>query len=234
LRILCVDARSKLREAFPQRAAPHAIRYAQRLPEKNRKGNLVRYLWLFVAGLLCVSVAASARAIPIDPSTFKTNSTFSVDNSVSSLTTAIATIEARRGAPGYSWVRINFYSFPVAAEDLAGIEKGNVESMDKKWMKKASNPKDYNSSNAVIQLTVDKEFKVTQVDMAVPGHTCTIAPFETDVKNFLRDYQFDGKNLRLKSNRSYVCDMKFMGIPNQKFSWDIDLSIPVFEKMTAK
>jgi len=194
----------------------------------------VRYLWLFVAGLLCVSVAASARAIPIDPSTFKTNSTFSVDNSVSSLTTAIATIEARRGAPGYSWVRINFYSFPVAAEDLAGIEKGNVESMDKKWMKKASNPKDYNSSNAVIQLTVDKEFKVTQVDMAVPGHTCTIAPFETDVKNFLRDYQFDGKNLRLKSNRSYVCDMKFMGIPNQKFSWDIDLSIPVFEKMTAK
>ena len=194
----------------------------------------MRYLWLFVAGMLCVSVAASARPIPIDPNSFKTNATFSIDNSVSSLTTAIATIEARRGAPGYSWVRINFYSFPVTAEDLAGVEKGNVESMDKKWMKKASNPKDYNSSNAVIQLTLDKDFKVTQVDMAVPGHTCTIAPFEPDVKSFLQNYRFDGKNLKLKSKGSYVCDMKFMGIPNQKFSWDIDLSVPVFEKMTAK
>jgi hypothetical protein len=187
-----------------------------------------------VAGLLCVPVASSARPNPIDPSSFKTIATFSVDNSVSSLTTAIATIEARRGAAGYSWVRINFYSFPVSAEDLAGAQKGNVESMDKKWMKKSTNPKDYNSSNAVVQLTVDKDFKVTQVDMAVPGHTCTIAPSDPEVKNFLQRYQFDGKNLKLKSKGSYVCDMKFMGIPNQKFSWDMDLSIPVFEKMPAK
>ena len=194
----------------------------------------MRYLWLFVAGLLCLPIAASARPIPIDPSSFKTSATFTVDNSVSSLTTAIATFEARRGAPGYSWVRINFYSFPVTAEDLAGVEKGNVESMDKKRIKKAGNPKDYNSSNAVIQLTVDKDFKVTQVDMAIPGHTCTIAPFEPDVKIFLEDYRFDRKSLRLKSKGSYVCDMKFMGIPNQKFSWNIDLSIPVFEKLAAK
>jgi hypothetical protein len=204
------------------------------LPDKNRKENPVRCFWLLVAGLLCVPVASSARPNPIDPSSFKTIATFSVDNSVSSLTTAIATIEARRGAPGYSWVRINFYSFPVSAEDLAGAQKGNVESMDKKWMKKSANPKDYNSSNAVVQLTVDKDFKVTQVDMAVPGHTCTIAPSDPEVKNFLQRYQFDGKNLKLKSKGSYVCDMKFMGIPNQKFSWDMDLSIPVFEKMPAK
>src|SRR6266849_1245101 len=109
----------------------------------------MRCLWLFVAGMLCVSVAAFARPIPIDPSSFKTNATFSIDNSVSSLTTAIATIEP-------------------------------------------------------------------------------------DVKSFLQNYRFDGKNLKLKSKGSYVCDMKFMGIPNQKFSWDIDLSVPVFEKMTAK
>ena len=192
------------------------------------------YLCLFLAGLLFVPVAASARPTPIDPSSFKTNATFSVDNRVSSLTTAIATMEARRGAPGYSWIRINFYSFPVATEDLAGAQEGNVESMDKKWMKKSSNPKEYNSSNAVIQLTVDKDFNVTQVDMAVPGHTCTIAPFEPDVKSFLQNYRFDRKNLRLKSKGSFVCDLKFMGIPNQKFDWDIDLSTPVFEKMIAK
>jgi len=28
--------------------------------------------------------------------------------------------------------------------------------------------------------------------------------------------------------------MKFKGIPNQQFGWNIDLSIPVFEKMSAK
>jgi hypothetical protein len=201
---------------------------------KHWEGNFMRYHWLFVTGMLCVFIPAIARPIPIDPSTFKTIATFSVDNAVSSLSTAIATVEARRGAPGYSWVRINFYSFPPAAEDLAGVEKGNLESMDKKRMKKSGDPKDYNSSNAVIQLTVDKDLKITQVDMAIPGHACTIAPFEPDVKSFLQSYQFDGKHLRLKSKGSYVCDMKFMGIPNQKFGWNIDLSIPVFEKMNAK
>jgi hypothetical protein len=193
----------------------------------------VRYLWPFVAGLLCLPNPASARPTPIDPGTFETNATFSVDNRVSTLSTAIATIEARRNAPRYSWLRINFYSFTPTTEDLTGGLKGNVESMDKKWMKKASNPKDYNSSNAVIRLSVDKQFTVWQVDMALPGHTCTIAPFEGDVKKFLQNYQFDGKNLKLKSDGSYVCDMKFMGIPNQTFGWDIDVSIPVFEKVNA-
>jgi hypothetical protein len=88
--------------------------------------------------------------------------------------------------------------------------------------------------NAVIQLTVDKDSKVTQVDMAVPGHTCTIAPFEDEVKSLLQSYRFDGKNLKLKSKGSHVCDMKFLEIPNQKFGWNIDLSIPVFEKMSAQ
>ena len=118
-----------------------------------------------------------------------------------SLSTAVATIEPRLGAPGYSWLRIYFYSFPVAADDLAGILKGDTGSMDKKWNSKASNPKDYNNSRAVIQLSVDKSSKVWQVDMSVPGHTCTIAPFEQDVKTFLQSYEFDGKNLKAEEYR---------------------------------
>jgi hypothetical protein len=47
----------------------------------------------------------------------------------------------------------------------------------------------------------------------------------------LQDYQFDGKNLKLKSKGSYVCDMKFMGIPNPKFGWEIDLNTVVYEKV---
>jgi hypothetical protein len=191
----------------------------------------IRYLWVFAVLVLCLAIPVLSGPASVDPNSFHTSANFSVENDAMSLSTAVATIEPRLGAPGYSWLRIYFYSFPVAADDIAGILKGDAGSMDKKWNSKASNPKDYNTSRAVLQLSVDKNSKVWQVDMSVPGHSCTIAPFEPDVKTFLQAYQFDGKNLRLKSKGSYVCDMKFMGIPNQKFGWDIDLNTTVFEKV---
>ena len=177
---------------------------------------------LFMALMFWVIGPAVAGQTHFDPSSFNTKATFSVDSDVLSLTSAVATIEARPNAPGYSWLRISFYSFPPAAEDIASVVSGNVESLDRKWSKKASNPKDYNHSHAVLQLSVDKGQKISQVDMSVPGHACTIAPFEQDIKNAWQTYQFDGKHLRLKSKGSYICDMKFMGIPNQKFGWDVE------------
>jgi hypothetical protein len=178
--------------------------------------------------------AALADPMPIDPSTFSTSAKFSVDKSAMTLSSAVATIEPRLGAPGYSWLRITFYGFPLTADDVAGVTSGNTESIEKKWSAMASNPADYNRSHAVIQLSVDAAHKVWQVDMSVPGHTCTIAPSEPDVKGFLQTYQFDGKKLTLKSKGSYTCDMKFMGISNQNFGWDIDVDIPVFEKINPK
>jgi hypothetical protein len=195
------------------------------------KGYSARYFWFFAGLVLCAAIPALSGPAAVDPSSFHTNANFSVDNDAMSLSTAVATIEPRLGAPGYSWLRVSFYSFPVTADDLAGILKGDTGSMDKKHNMKASNPKDYNNSYAMIQLSVDKDFKVWQVDMSVPGHGCTIAPYEKDVATFLQDYQLDGKNLRLKSKGSYVCDMKFMGIPNQKFGWEIDLRTEVFQKV---
>jgi hypothetical protein len=191
----------------------------------------MRYLSFFIAFVLCAAGGAHSGPVSIDPNSFHTNSNFSVNDNAMSLSNAVATIEPRLGAPGYSWLRIYFYSFPVVADDMAGILKGDTGSMDKKWNQKASNPKDYNNSRAVIQLSVDKDSKVWQVDMSIPGYSCTIAPFDQDVKNFLQEYQFDGKKLRLKSKGSYTCDMKFMGKANPKFSWDIDLNTTVFEKV---
>jgi hypothetical protein len=185
----------------------------------------------FACLALCLSKPALGGPPAVDPNSFHTNAVFSVDGDAMTLSTAVATIEPRLGAPGYSWLRISFYSFPVAADDLTVVMKGDVSSMDKKRSKKAGNLKDYNTSYAFIQLTVDKDLKVWQVDMSVPGHGCTIAPFESDVKKFLQEYQFDGKNLRLKSKGSYVCDMKSLGIPDQKYAWDFDLSATVFEKV---
>jgi hypothetical protein len=188
---------------------------------------------LIFFSVLVISAAGPALSGPasVDPNSFHTNANFSVDNDAMSLSTAIATIEPRLGAPGYSWLRISFYSFPVAADDIAGILKGDTSSMDKKRNKMAGNSMDNNNSYAFIQLSVDQNSKVWQVDMSVPGHGCTVAPFEQEVKNFLQDYRFDGKNLRLKSKGSYVCDMKFMGIPNQKFGWEMDLNTEVFQKV---
>lgn len=180
--------------------------------------------------ILCAVGAVLASPAPVDPGTFITSAKFSVDTTVMTLSSAVAIIEPRLGAPGYSWLRITFYSFPLTPDDVAGVTSGNIDSMEKKWNKLASNSKDYSTSHAVIQLSVDASFKVWQVDMSVPGHTCTIAPFEPDVKKFLQTYDFDGKKLKLKSKGSYVCDMKFMGIPNQKFAWDMDLNLPVFQK----
>jgi hypothetical protein len=181
--------------------------------------------------LLIATALVFADSPLLTSDSFGTSANFAVDNTHLSLSSVIATIEPRLGAPGYSWVRMHFYSFPPAAGDMAGIARGDVDSMDKKWEKLADkHDNSYNLSNAIIQLSVDKDYKVWQADMAVPGHGCTIAPFEKDVKTFLQDYRFDGKNLRLKSKGSYVCDMKSMKIPDQTFTWDIDLNVPVYEK----
>jgi len=179
---------------------------------------------------LCAAGLALTGATTFDPGAFRTNAKFSVDSAAMSLSSVVATIEPRLGAPGYSWLRINFYSFPLTAEDVAAVATGNIEPLEKRWKGVASDPKAYNVSHAMLQLSVDAAFKVWQVDMSMPGHGCTVAPFEEDVRSFLQGYKFDGKRLALKSKGSHVCDMKALGIPNQTFRWDVDVNIPVFAK----
>jgi hypothetical protein len=122
-------------------------------------------------------------------------------------------------------------SFPLTPADVAGAMKGNVDSMERKWTSKAGNPRDDNHSHPVLQVTVDRDRKVTQVDLSVPGHTCTIAASAGEVAKAVPGYQFDGKGLTLKGKGSYICDMSFAKSPNRTFGWDLDLSIPVFEKV---
>lgn len=194
----------------------------------------MRRVCYLAAVIFCMLDVAAGHPTSLDPSSFRTNAKFSVDNASLTLSSAVATIEPRPNASGYSWLRITFYSFPLTAEDVAGVAKGDAESLERKWNRTANDPKKYNTSHAVIQLTVDKAFKVWQVDMSVPGRACTIAPWEQDVRNFLQEYQFDGAKLRLKSQGSYICEMKSVGIPDQKFGWQIDVNIPVFESVNSK
>ena len=76
---------------------------------------------------------------------------------------------------------------------------------------------------------MDSDSNVWQVDLALPGHTCTVAESEREAKSALPEFRFDGERLRLRGKGSHVCDMKSLGIPNQTFGWDVDLDIPVVE-----
>ncbi len=189
-----------------------------------------RDLSLFTAVAFYVLGPGSSDQRQPDPKAFETHAVFSIDTDAMTLTSVAATIEPRPGAAGYSWVRMNFYAFKFTAADIAGAMRGRVESMDAKWTRTAGDQKVYNHSHAVIQLGVDKDFKVWQIDMSVPGHACTIASSEPLVKSALQEYRFDGTRLRLKSKGSFVCDLGLAG-PNRRFGWDLDLDVPVFQKV---
>ena len=182
------------------------------------KGFGMRYFWFFAALMLCVTVAASAGAVPLGPRSFDTVAHISADESRMSFSTAIATIEPRFGAPGYSWLRITFFSFRPNANDIAGIEKGDLKAMKARAI----------GLYAVVQLAVDKKFHLWQVDMSIPGHACTIASTRQELERFSSGYTFDGKTLKLKSKGTYTCDMSAIKVPNQKFGWEIDLTTSVF------
>lgn len=83
-------------------------------------------------------------------------------------------------------LKVTFYCFPLAPDDMAGVTRGNRTSLEERWNETSSSPRDYNASHAVIRLSVDASFKVRQVDMSVPGPTCTIVSSEQDAKNFLQ------------------------------------------------
>jgi hypothetical protein len=183
-----------------------------------------------IAALSAAASAQSASAQSVSPKRFETHAIFAVDHMSMSLTTAIATMEPSRMAPGHSWVRVYFYSFPADAEDVAQAMRGSVSSMDRKWESKSGNPKDYSTSRAVLQLTVDKDFQIRQVDMSVPGHTCTVASTAQELKDFSTTYTLDGKHLRLVAKGSFVCDMTSIGSGKATFRWNVDVDTPVFHK----
>jgi hypothetical protein len=140
--------------------------------------------------------------------------TFSVDDATTTSSIALATVQARMGAPGYSWLRIYFYSAPLSAVDLSNGTQGRVEAMKAKW-------------SAVLQLTLDQNSNVWQMDLSLPGHTCTVAESDRAARTAIQEFEFDGKRVRLRGKGSHVCDLAFMKIPNQTFKWDVDLESPV-------
>jgi hypothetical protein len=137
---------------------------------------------------------------------------FSVDGVRSVALATLVTVQPRNGAPAYSWLRVYFYSSATAADRA-----------------KASSPRDLTKTNwsAVLQLTVDKAGTVWQVDLSLPGHTCTIAASDGEARDVLQMFQFDEKRVRIRGQGSHVCDMRSLKMADQAFEWDVDLDVPV-------
>jgi hypothetical protein len=139
---------------------------------------------------------------------------FSVNGVNSRTSTAVATIEPRTGAAGYSWLRVYFYASTLSAEDSAAATRGHIRSIKQPW-------------SAVLQLTLDASAHVWQIDLSLPGHTCTVAESDRDAALALSGFHFDGGHLRLRSQSSHVCDMPALRVPRQSFEWNVDLDVPV-------
>lgn len=121
---------------------------------------MIRQLRPLALLLLCTTGAALANPPAIDSGTFRTAAKFSGATTSLTLSSAVATIELRPGALGYSSLKVTFHFFPVAPGDVAGLTSGNLTSVEKRWNEKAGKPKDYNASHAVIQLSVAASSKV--------------------------------------------------------------------------
>jgi len=175
-------------------------------------------LVLFVALVATQHASAQAALLP----RFNTRATFVVDRDSLSLITVIATVEPSRTAPGHSWVRVYFYAFPPDTIDAVLATRGSVASMDRKWQSTSVDPREYNRSRAVLQLTVDNDDKVSQVDLSVPGHACTVASTPQELNAFAQRYAFDGKQLSLAAKGAYVC-----GSGKQTVAWSVEVDTPV-------
>lgn len=139
---------------------------------------------------------------------------FSVDGVARTPATIVATIQPRTAAPGYSWLRVYFYSSSLPASEHENAADRRVASIPTDW-------------TAALQFTVDKNSTVWQIDLSLPGHTCTIAESDRDARYALQEFEYRDGHLRVRGKGFHVCDMTSLGIPNQRFEWDVDFETAV-------
>ena len=170
------------------------------------------------SALLALAALAGQAA---GPAAFHTAAHFSAGHTQLSLSTAVATIQPRPGTPGYSWLRVSFYAFPLTAEDVGSVTQGRTDILEARWRRTSSNPAVYNVSHAQLQLGIDdNDKKIWQIDESVPGYSCTIAASDRDAATLVQDYHFDGKTLRLKTRAANLC----LGL-----GLDVDVTVPVYQ-----
>ncbi|HYL38975.1 MAG TPA: hypothetical protein VEV17_23870 [Bryobacteraceae bacterium] len=153
-----------------------------------------------------------------------------MDQDVRHLSTAVAIREKHPNVLGLTWLRVYFYSFGLDAGDVARVRNGSVEALERKREQTAATAQECNRSFAVVQLAIDRDSNVANVNLEVPGVTCTIASTPEAAKRAFPEYQFDGTHLRLKGKGAFVCDLTSVGMAKRELGWDVDVNLPVFSK----
>jgi hypothetical protein len=161
------------------------------------------FLWLSLLSTLLVPRIDAAR--------------FDVEGDATAPATILATVEPQAGSRGYRLLRIYFYSSELTLSQRLLTASGRDEETLRSWA-------------AIMQLTVDDEASVSKIDLAVPGHMCTVVQTDRDAFKALQEFQFNGRYLRLKSKAYSVCDLKLLGVPNPTFEWELDLDTPVITR----
>lgn len=157
------------------------------------------------------------------PQDFRTTAQFSVDENVLRLQSAVAIVDQTAGR---TWIHAYFYAFPFTPADVAAAAGGSIATLEQR----RNAAPDRNHSRAVVHMLVDKNWKLSNASLEVPGLTCTIFEDPALSKGAIQSFVSDGTRLQLKAKSSTICDLTGVGGRRQRMTWDVDVSLPIFKK----
>lgn len=175
-----------------------------------------------------VSVSVLAQEPAPSPETFRTAARFSVDSDVLRLRTAVAFAEPHARFNTFSWVRIYFYAFDLTAADVSGVSHGTTDGLERRRMQPSPGGPDLNHSRAALHFLLDKDSKLSNASLEVPGLTCTIVVEASAAPAAVQTFRFDGRQLQVKAKGATVCDLTAIKGGKRPISWDVDVNIPAF------
>lgn len=160
----------------------------------------------------------------IDPTTFTTQSTFTLNGAPLITKNAFVTLTDEFFSGQTTALKILFTSEPITNEArINSLNKGNDE--------KLTNYKDH----AYLVLFLDKNNEIWQVNYTVvlTGKTVarTLAWKPNELLKFSSNYMFDGKRVKLNNKGKYQ-DQKTENDP-VTITWDVNFNLPVFVKNLA-
>ena len=176
-----------------------------------------RFLTLAATFVAMLVITGSANA-------GMTDTKFAVDGTMINPVSNVSYVE--EGMQGTHKFFLEFYAFPMNSQEEKDAALGNKDIIRNKMPRTENGVDAYNRSNAKLIVTVSEDYKtIYQVDMAIPGYTCTIAQYTNKAPDFAQAYSFDGKIIHLVSKGSNTC---FGG--KHKFFWSVNLTAPVYAR----
>lgn len=201
----------------------------QSSPRNARKAMKVRNRFSRALVILACLFAGPSIAIEVgqDFGGLQTEARFSADGNTHSTVSALAWRRVREyGGDEFRVYVIGFYPFPLSEQQFEAAKAGDYQPIEEQVTEDYYSA-DYSSSVKIIIL-VGEDDEVLQVDMSLPGYTCTIAPFEEEIEAFFQDFRLENDRLRLSSKGSIECLKGYTEPPHTLYEWKFDVDLPVY------